>query len=253
MKINAKKTGERISLLRKEKGLKQIDLAKKLNVSRQIISYYETGTRMPNVEDIIILSEFLGTSSDYLLGLSDVKTNDKDIQFICDYTGLSEESVNLLNTYKKHDSNPHCESSELAYEVGFLEFIDYLFSRDELNKNIFWESRLYKRDTKIFIKGLCNCAEAIKKLKESIENKSITCRQARDESLSIETKIIRVEKLHRINLLDCMDVFESVLLDFVKQENNELNQIIKQCEIELQKIQNLLISWGEDNANHNEA
>ena len=100
MKINTKTTGERISSLRKEKGLKQIDLAKELNVSRQIISYYETGTRMPNVEDIVILSEILNTSTDYLLGLSDAETNDKDIQFICDYTGLNESSVRTLNRFK---------------------------------------------------------------------------------------------------------------------------------------------------------
>ena len=41
--MNAKKFGEKIAALRKEKGLTQLQLAEKLNVSNKTISRWETG------------------------------------------------------------------------------------------------------------------------------------------------------------------------------------------------------------------
>lgn len=97
MKCNAKLTGERISALRKKQGLKQVELAKKLNVSRQIISYYETGARLPNTEDIAALAEILNTTTDYLIGLTSAASTDMDLKTVCDYTRLSEEAVKALS------------------------------------------------------------------------------------------------------------------------------------------------------------
>lgn len=97
MACNSKITGERISELRKKKGLKQSELAQRLSVSRQIISYYETGARMPNTEDIVLLAEFFNTTTDYLLGVSDVSSTNIDLKAVCDYTGLSEEAVKILH------------------------------------------------------------------------------------------------------------------------------------------------------------
>lgn len=53
--------------LRKEKGLTQIDLAEKLNVSRQAISKWEVGTTVPGTDKLKALSELYGVSVDYLL------------------------------------------------------------------------------------------------------------------------------------------------------------------------------------------
>ena len=93
MRIN-----EQIKKLRKRDGMTQDDLAANelLCCNRQKIADWERGKSTPSADDIIALSKIFNVSTDYLLGLTDVSTTDKGIQFICDYTGLSERAVQLL-------------------------------------------------------------------------------------------------------------------------------------------------------------
>lgn len=62
MNLSAKLTS-----LRKQKGLTQMDLAEKLNVSRQAISRWEVGTAVPSTDNLKVLSELYGVTVDYLL------------------------------------------------------------------------------------------------------------------------------------------------------------------------------------------
>ena len=58
--------GERIMALRKEKNISQLELSKRLNVSRQAVSKWEQGTSSPDTERLIRLAEILGTEVEYL-------------------------------------------------------------------------------------------------------------------------------------------------------------------------------------------
>ena len=58
--------GERITALRKEKGISQTELAKRMNVSRQAVSKWEQGSSSPDTERLIQLAEILGTEVEYL-------------------------------------------------------------------------------------------------------------------------------------------------------------------------------------------
>ena len=62
---------DNLKMLRKEKGIGQVELAKKLGVSKGIISLWENGLREPNMSSLIQLSKFFNVSIDYLVGLSD--------------------------------------------------------------------------------------------------------------------------------------------------------------------------------------
>ena len=53
--------------LRKQKGITQMELAEKLNVSRQAISRWEVGAAVPTTDNLKVLSELYGVSIDYLL------------------------------------------------------------------------------------------------------------------------------------------------------------------------------------------
>lgn len=67
----------RLKILREEKKLKQSDIAKILHVEIAAISKYETD-RVPLKEEYIkILSDFFDVSSDYLLGLTDIRISHK--------------------------------------------------------------------------------------------------------------------------------------------------------------------------------
>ncbi len=64
----------RIRDLREDNDLKQKDLAAYLNCSQVAYSYYEIGHRSLPIEMLISLAKYYECSTDYLLGLTDVKT-----------------------------------------------------------------------------------------------------------------------------------------------------------------------------------
>lgn len=59
--------GEKIMRLRQSKGLSQEEFGEKMGVSRQAVSKWETGQTMPDVDKIILMSDFFGVTTDYLL------------------------------------------------------------------------------------------------------------------------------------------------------------------------------------------
>ena len=61
------KLEEKIALLRKEKGLTQFQVAEKINVSRQAISKWESGSAAPSIDNLKYLGELYGVPVDYLL------------------------------------------------------------------------------------------------------------------------------------------------------------------------------------------
>ncbi len=58
---------DKISKLRKEKGLSQEAFAEALGVSRQSVSKWESGTALPDTDKIIAMSKLFGVSTDYIL------------------------------------------------------------------------------------------------------------------------------------------------------------------------------------------
>ncbi|MEG0773903.1 S24 family peptidase [Clostridium sp.] len=66
--------GNRLKLLRNEKGILQKDLAEKLSLTQQTISLYESNSREPDYETLIKFAKFFNVTVDFLLGLPDKKT-----------------------------------------------------------------------------------------------------------------------------------------------------------------------------------
>lgn len=67
---------DRIQNLRKTKGISQEELADKVGVSRQAVSKWEGGQSTPDVEKIIILCDYFGVTTDYLLRGIEPKTEE---------------------------------------------------------------------------------------------------------------------------------------------------------------------------------
>lgn len=57
----------RIAMLRKEKGLSQISLSLKLNVSQKMISAYENGKSEPSIATLMQMADIFNTSVDYII------------------------------------------------------------------------------------------------------------------------------------------------------------------------------------------
>ena len=58
--------GERITQLRKEQNISQVQLAKALDVSRQAVSKWETGQSTPDMIKLIQLADLLKADTEYL-------------------------------------------------------------------------------------------------------------------------------------------------------------------------------------------
>ena len=64
--------GARIKELRKEFGLSQVELAMRMEVTKQTISNWENGNIQPSVDMLVGLANVFNVTTDYLLGLDDV-------------------------------------------------------------------------------------------------------------------------------------------------------------------------------------
>ena len=62
------KLEERLTALRKKKGLSQLELAETLGVSRQAVSRWEVGASAPGMENLLALSRLYGVPLDELVG-----------------------------------------------------------------------------------------------------------------------------------------------------------------------------------------
>jgi len=58
---------DRIQTLRKSRGISQEELADKIGVSRQAVSKWESEQSSPDIEKIILLSDYFDVTTDYLL------------------------------------------------------------------------------------------------------------------------------------------------------------------------------------------
>lgn len=56
--------GRSLRFWRKKTGLKQADIAEKLNISRQAYSNYENGKREPNIQLICDIAQVFGITTD---------------------------------------------------------------------------------------------------------------------------------------------------------------------------------------------
>lgn len=153
-KINKIQLGERIRELRTAAGHTQDDLAALLNKHRQVISYYENGTRTPNLSELITIAQEYKTTTDYLLGLSEVATIDTEIKAICDYTGLSDEAVNTLHHFNK----------------DLFNFINDMIDFADANKYIIGQFAGSKR----LLLHLFNAGEDTEKYYTSVDNYNIS-------------------------------------------------------------------------------
>lgn len=65
---------ERIKELRNSLGINQVEFGKRINVSKQCISNWESGYIHPSIDMLKRIAETFSVSTDYLLGLDDKPT-----------------------------------------------------------------------------------------------------------------------------------------------------------------------------------
>lgn len=81
--------GETLKQLRKGRGMTQSELGAKIGLSKAVISKYETGLGYPSFDVLILMAQFFGVSTDYMLGITGVKS--------LDITGLTEPQADAVH------------------------------------------------------------------------------------------------------------------------------------------------------------
>lgn len=76
---------ERIKELRMALNISQVELARKLGVSKQSVSNWENDNIQPSIDMLVKIAKCLNVSTDYLLGLNVEKT--------IDATGLTDIQI----------------------------------------------------------------------------------------------------------------------------------------------------------------
>lgn len=108
--------------LRTEKGLSQDEFAKELGISKGAVSYYETGQRVPDIVVLSAIADYFEVSTDFLLGRTETKSVNEDVQAACKVTGLSEEAVdNLKKCCCKMGLNQILIERDFQYTAIFLQ------------------------------------------------------------------------------------------------------------------------------------
>ena len=75
---------DRIRKLRQDMDITQSELANKLGITTTALSFFESGSRIPNIEVLRNMATIFNVSSDYLLGLSEKKEINSDLKTYAD-------------------------------------------------------------------------------------------------------------------------------------------------------------------------
>lgn len=64
---------------------------------------YINGVSECSANNLVKIAKYYNVSTDYLLGLAQEPTTDKDVNFICEYTGLNLNSVDFLKKLNSYN------------------------------------------------------------------------------------------------------------------------------------------------------
>ena len=159
---------KQLSEVRTKSGLTQAQLAETLGISEQAVKNYEKAASQKassestdrtkaiagmKIETLFNIARNLNVSADYLLGLSPVLSPDPTMREVVTYTGLSEDSIDLIRSlHLSEDTANHAQVLNMLFEEPC--FI-YAFS------HLLFEYCSANRDYVLFRNEFANKAEQL--------------------------------------------------------------------------------------------
>lgn len=146
---------QRFAELKEAAGETNKDLQEIFGLSLSAVINYQTGKRTPDIAFLHKLAEHYHVSADYLLGLSDVKSTEQDLQTACEVTGLTEKAIdNIKSIYYTfprllREGTKRAISDNPFYSNEEKESItDYVLSESNQKEHIavqFFESESFEK------------------------------------------------------------------------------------------------------------
>lgn len=113
--------GERLNLLISIRGLHKTEIAKNINVAPNTLSGYLQNNRHPDYSTLKRLARYLGTSTDYLLGLSSHES--------ANHSQLSDDEEALVDMYRYMSP----EGKEMFMDIAKISWKHYKDQSCDLN------------------------------------------------------------------------------------------------------------------------
>lgn len=121
---------ERIAMLRKEKGISQEQLANEMGISRQAVSKWESELSIPDLNNIISISEYFNVSTDYLLkGTKEEKNSNAITSKVLYVSSTFAIVLGLLVTLGGWDSAKAFEGLAVGMLIQAVGFAAYFIGK----------------------------------------------------------------------------------------------------------------------------
>ena len=104
--------------LRVNKGLSQVELGNQVGLKQTTISQYENGKRTPENEALKNFASYFNVSIDYLLGVSDIRNNDVNIE----KQDLKRDLLTEINKFFSDKNIKRDEKDRLYKELTKMYF-----------------------------------------------------------------------------------------------------------------------------------
>ena len=114
--------GEKIRMLREEKKMSQIEMAKNLQITSQALSQYELNKRMPDTGMIQKIADFFNVTTDYILGRTEIKNYEEKI---------CEDQEKYSATTRQIESLSEDSRKELKKYIELLKIKESIEKTDE--------------------------------------------------------------------------------------------------------------------------
>lgn len=150
--------------LREEKGLTQTGFANLIGSKQQTVASWESGTSKPDVLMLKEIAKFYNVSTDWLLGLSEYRTNEvykeklqqentgipekitygyllnlifklKDMDYIEEFTGFNGDDVNVPHKLVMRDPFMICLLNLINSKLGYSKDKEYPILMKEIKEN----------------------------------------------------------------------------------------------------------------------
>ena len=119
----------RLRELRIAKKLSQTELAEKFGLQRQVISYYENGSRTPNIDFIYKIAQFFNVSTDFLLGYDHHGAQTEAVKCIMKFLKDAQRMCRCVDNcdFCKNRSNDTCYITNYLSDDDINEYIESVF------------------------------------------------------------------------------------------------------------------------------
>ena len=200
--------GEKLTNLRRQKGLSQEELGEELNVTRQTISKWELGQTSPDTSKLTEISKFFG------VGVNEL-TNEEDIE-------LNIDSENDDNEEKKKTDNRSLLIFLLALcvIVAIVLIITGIYKKNEEERR---QEKAMQMVNQIMTQGkeyLNQTTDIIDKAQEAYEQQNAT---EKDEQKEVEDAQRNLEQYSN-NKIEETKQFQQELLEDAQKKQQEMMQ-----------------------------